>query len=105
MFLHLASLRDSLTAWGPDARRLRQVAAQPGIATLGDIELVMRAHGVPERLIWGVVDRLVYGDISAPLAWAFVMEYDGTELAEVLMKMSPEADLADHFDSAPPASA
>ncbi len=70
---------------GRDARRLRRVARTPSIATLDDLELLLRAHGVPEQRIWAALDGLVTIELSAPLAWAFVMEHDGTALADMLM--------------------
>lgn len=70
--------------FGRDARRLRRVARTPGIATSDDLELLLRAHGVSEQKIWGALDRIAAIGLSAPIAWAFVMEHDGTELADML---------------------
>ncbi len=81
----LLTARASVTdTFGREARRLRRVARTPGIATLDDLELLLRAHGVPERKIWSALDRLVTFGLSAPVAWAYAMEYDGTELADML---------------------
>lgn len=80
----LAARVHAIDRFGRDARRLRRVARMPGIATLDDLELLLRAHGVPEQKIWGALDRLVTIGLSAPVAWAFVMEHDGTELADML---------------------
>ena len=89
MILRLVALRIQLSlTLGRAARRLRQVARTPGIATPDDIELLLRAHGVPERLVWDAVDRLAVGHVSAPVAWAYAMEYDGTTLAEMLVSSS-----------------
>ncbi|MAS55705.1 MAG: hypothetical protein CMJ44_13980 [Pimelobacter sp.] len=85
MKLRLQSLRARLSsAFGRDARRLRRVARHPELATHADIELLLRAHGVVETKVWAAIDQLEQLGVSAQLAWAFVMEYDGVELADTL---------------------
>ena len=85
MLLHLSSARALVAAaLGRDARHLRRVARDPGGCTVGDVERLMRAHGVPEEKVSRAVDRLADIELSAPLAWAYAMAYDGTELAEAL---------------------
>lgn len=89
MILLLSSVRAHLDdAFGHGARRLRQVAADPGSATLDDIELLLLAHGVPERTTWDAVDHLAVSELTAPVAWAYAMEYDGAELAQALITAS-----------------
>ena len=66
---------------GSDARRLRRVAKDPSTATAGDLELLVRAHGVPEQQVWAVVDRLAGGRVDPELAWRWTMDFDGNELA------------------------
>ncbi|MAS54539.1 MAG: hypothetical protein OSB43_22175 [Nocardioides sp.] len=64
-----------------DARRLRRVARDPSRATVADLELLVRAHGVPERLVWAVTDRFDADDLDPEQAWRWTMTQDGTELA------------------------
>lgn len=102
MILHVTSLRGQLsTALSRDARRLRHVARHPGTTTLNDIEMLLRAHGVPEVKVWTAMDRLSGSEITPPIAWAFAMEYDGAELAEVLMTTTPGSGVGRHVDGAP----
>lgn len=98
MFLPLLSARAALRAtFGPEARQLRRVARVPGSCTVDDIALLLRAHGVPEPRIGAALERLSVIDVSPPVAWAFAMEYDGTELADVLMVSTPDRDMHRHF--------
>jgi hypothetical protein len=86
MKLRLLSLRARVTSvFGRDSRRLRHVARRPELATHADIELLLRAHGVVETKVWAALDHLKQLGVSAQLAWAFVMEYDGVELADTLV--------------------
>ena len=64
-------------------RRLREVAANPAVATADDVETLVRAHGVPETKAWVVSDALALG-LAAPIAWRWVMKYDGTALADAI---------------------
>jgi hypothetical protein len=85
MILHLSSARAHATsALGRDARHLRRVARDPARCTLRDIELLLGAHGVPLDKIAVALDRLTVLGTPPPLAWAFVMAYDGIELADAL---------------------
>lgn len=68
------------TSWR-DRRRLRQVARDPRLAGVDDVETLVRAHGVPERQVWAVVDRLSGGGVDPTLAWAWTVDHDGNELA------------------------
>jgi len=67
--------------WRRDARRLRHVARDPSRATARDLELLVRAHGVPERMVWAVTDRFEQDDLDPEQAWRWTMSQDGTELA------------------------
>lgn len=67
--------------WRRGARRLRQVARDPSRTTARDLELLVRAHGVPERLVWAVTDRFEEDDLDPEQAWRWTMSNDGTELA------------------------
>lgn len=94
MMLHLVSAIGHLRArLAADARRLRQVARDPSRCTAPDIELLLRAHGVPESRVRAATDALTAGDVPAPVAWAFAMAHDGIELADALVGSSRGADL------------
>ena len=83
---------------GRDARRLRRVARDPQRAEAYDLELLVRAHGVPERQVWAVVDRLAEGEISPELAWRWTMEYDGNELAGLCASRITDRELTSVLD-------
>ena len=82
MISRLTSLRTRL--------RLHRISRSPGRASIHDIELLLRAHGVPETKVWAALDRLNAMEVSPALAWAFVLEYDGTELCDALHACHPE---------------
>lgn len=77
-------------------RRLTEVAARPAIATYADIELLLRAHGVREALIWQVDDLVVQSGVDAESVWAWVMEHDGSSLA-TLVATTPAAEVIDEL--------
>lgn len=93
MISRLTSLRTRL--------RLRRIARSPGSASIHDVELLLRAHGVPETKVWAAVDRLNAMEVSPALAWAFVLEYDGTELCDALHACHPEDELGSELDNVP----
>ena len=101
MMLRLSSTRSRLAELAPAARRLRHVAQQPGQATSHDLELLMRAHGVAEVKAWAALDCLAASDVSPPVAWAFAMEHDGTELADALLAGPSVRGARAHVDGAP----
>jgi hypothetical protein len=102
MILPLASAYDHLRGrLDRDARRLRHVARDPGRCTAADIELLLRAHGVPETKVWEATDSLAAGDVSAPVAWAFAMAHDGIALADALVDTTHAADLRHDVGGAP----
>lgn len=64
-----------------DARRLRRVERDPRTATVADLELLVRAHGVREDRLWAVADRIEAADLDPRLVWSWTMQHDGVELA------------------------
>ena len=82
-------------------RRLAAVAADPRQATNEDVELLVRAHGVPETKVWSVVDRLGRGRIDATLAWCWTLQHDGGALAELCESAISDREVVAHMAIGP----
>ena len=65
-------------------RRLTAVAADPDIATIDDLDLLLAAHAVGEHRAGEALDRALCMRLDPPLLWAWVMAFDGHELAALL---------------------
>lgn len=79
-------------------RRLRAVADDPSSATLDDIAILLRAHGVEEVRVLSVCDYLALTDVDPCVVWHWVLEYDGTELSKLLASDLTQAAVAEHLD-------
>lgn len=95
----------SVTLTTPPARdtrrRLRTVAADPRLATCADVELLVRAHGVPEAKVWAVVDRLARGRVDPTLAWSWTVQHDGGELADLCATAMADREVVAHMAIGP----
>lgn len=67
-----------------DARRLRSVEREPELASLEDVHLLLVAHGVIGARLRHCALALEQLPVAPETLWAWVMEYDGRELAELL---------------------
>lgn len=80
-----------------DARRLRTVERDPRKATAADLELLVRAHGVPEEKVWAVTDRIDAAQLQPALVWSWTMQYDGVELADLCGSSLSDAEVHAHL--------
>lgn len=79
-------------------RRLRAVAADPASATADDIAVLLRAHGVGEIKVLAVCDYLALTDLAPSVIWAWVMEFDGTELSILLASDLDREAVVEHLE-------
>lgn len=82
-------------------RRLQTVAADPRLATCADVELLVRAHGVPEAKVWVVIDRLARGRVDPTLAWSWTVEHDGGEFADLCATPMADREVVAHMAIGP----
>lgn len=86
-----------LSAVDRDARRLRRVERDPRISTPADIEALLRAHGVREDRVWTVTDRIEAADLEPALVWAWTMQHDGVELADLCRSRLTHDEVRTHL--------
>ncbi|GAB2778406.1 hypothetical protein GCM10027020_34940 [Nocardioides salsibiostraticola] len=82
-------------------RRLQAVAADPRLTTCADVELLVRAHGVPESKVWAVIDRLARGRVDPTLAWSWTVEHDGGEFADLCATPMADREVVAHMAIGP----
>ena len=92
------ALLDAVLPPPASARRLRAVADDPAWATVDDLAILLRAHGVGEIKVLAVCDYLALTDIAPSVVWAWVLEFDGTELSRLLASDLTEAAIVEHLE-------
>jgi hypothetical protein len=81
-----------------EARRLRAVEREPELATIEDVHLLLVAHGVVGERLRHCGLALEQLPVPAAALWAWVMQYDGIELAELLASDLPGEEIVAHLE-------